>query len=270
MASCYYHSRNKASHICRECQRDICDSCVILVEGEPFCQLCWDQQISHIHNLQKVQQEIHREIPWQRWRDIGAIKAFFETAGLVVFQPVLFFSHLPSGKEIASPLIFAVICIMFFWFPMNVFYIKFIFPAALQNFSPEQSASVPSESGQSSADMQQGVVQWMKSISNFEILTMPFNFILSNIFLASLLQHFLITFFRGKEGYIATFQIRCYAMIAQSLLLIPFIGIFLAEFGSLFVCLRGFQVVQKLPFSKALCAALAPIMISFLAFPAIW
>ncbi|MGC9328956.1 MAG: YIP1 family protein [Candidatus Hinthialibacter sp.] len=269
MASCYYHSRNEATQICKQCKRDICNSCVIFVEGEPFCQLCWDQQISHIRNLQKVQQEIHREIPWQRWRDIGAVKAFFETAGLVVFQPVLFFSHLPSGKEIASPLIFAIICIMLFWYPINVVYIKFIFPAALETISMEQTPSPSSESEPLPADFQQDAAHWIKSISNVQILTMPFHFLLSNIFLASLLQHFLITFFRGKEGYIATFQIRCYAMIAQSLLLIPFIGIVLAEFGSLFVCLRGFQVVQKLTFAKALCAALAPIMISFMAFPAL-
>ncbi len=268
MTNCYYHSRKEAVSHCCHCQREFCEACTILVEGEPFCQICWDGLIAPIRNHPEPKVEYFKDIPWQRWREIGLAKAFIETAGQVVFQPSYFFSHLPTGKELGAPLFFATICILLFWFPMNILYIKLIFPAILNSAPLLEVSSPNNEVGHSSAEMQQELRQRIVSISGMEILTMPINFVLFNIFIASLLQQILISYFQGREGFIATFQIRCYAMIAQCLLFIPIIGIFLAEIGSLFVCLRGFQVVQKLSFAQSLCVALVPVMISFLALPA--
>lgn len=276
MPNCYYHSRKEADYCCNQCRRDICAACAIVVEGEPFCQICWDGCIAHLRNLQQIKDEYKREIPWQRWRELGPVKAFMETAGQVVFQPRFFFSHLPSGQELAAPLLFAVICILLFWFPMNVIYIKFIFPSVLHSLSMEEpaltgaeSAPLPGNDASNPPDIQQAMRQRIGSITGMEILTMPVNFILFNIFIASLLQQVLVSFFQGRQGFAATFQIRCYSMIAQSFLLIPFLGILLAEIGSLFVCMRGFQIVQKLTFTQALCVALVPIMITFLALPSL-
>ena len=107
------------------------------------------------------------------------------------------------------------------------------------------------------------------SLSNLEILTMPISYLVYYIIVASLFQQMLITLFHGREGYIATFQIRCYAMIAQCFWLIPIVGIFLAEIGSLVVCARGFQRVQKLSPARSLFVAAVPVMISFLLSPAV-
>lgn len=268
MPNCYFHSRKEAIHRCRQCHRDVCESCTIEVEGEPFCQICWDGQIAHLRNPHVEDEEKRREIPWQRWRELGPVKAFFDTAGQVVFRPAFFFSHLPAGRDLATPLLFALVCILLFWFPMNVIYIKWVFPTMMYNL-PVQETSLEENDGQSSSGLPQGLRDRIGSLSGMDILTMPFNFFAFNIFIASLLQQVLISFFQGREGYIATFQIRCYATIAQCFLLIPFVGILLAEIGSLLVCLRGFQVVQKLTFAQALCVALVPITISFLAIPAL-
>lgn len=269
MSNCYYHSRKEAGRCCVQCKKDICDACSIVVEGEPFCQICWDGIIAPLRNIEQGKDEFDREIPWQRWRELGPVKAFMETAGQVFFQPRYFFSHLPSSQEIAAPFLFAIVCILLFWFPMNVIYIKFVFPSVLHNLAVEEPPSSQAKDGESPPSMQKEIRDRIVSISGAEILTMPINFITFNIFIASLLQQVLVSFFQGRAGFAATFQIRCYATIAQCLLLIPFLGILLAEIGSLFVSLRGFQVVQKLTFAQSLCVAMVPMMISFLALPAL-
>jgi hypothetical protein len=114
---------------------------------------------------------------------------------------------------------------------MNVIYIKWVFPTMLYNF-PAQETALDENDGQSSSGLPQGLRDRIGSLSGMEILTMPFNFLAFNIFIASLLQQVLISFFSGTGlGYIATFQIRCYAMVRPMPFLIPFSAIVLAEIG---------------------------------------
>ncbi len=267
MSQCTYHSSKEAVFACRHCQREICESCTIKVEGEPFCQICWDGYAASVRDIKEEKNDNESpaaSIPWQSWRELGPLRAFMETAKQVVFQPVRFFSNLPKEKGMLTPLLFAVICIMIFWFPMNILYIKLIFPSILDNISPEGMVLFQTDSEQSPAEVQQEIRQRFLSVSNSQILSMPLNYLLFHIFLASMMQQVLILFFKGREGFNATFQIRCYSMIAQCLLIVPFIGIFMAEIGSVFMCLRGFQIVQKLTFLQALCVSVVPVMVSFL------
>lgn len=274
MDSCYYHSHNPAHHACRLCHKSICESCLIEVEGEPFCQICWERYtIPSGESFTAGRDE--DSIPWRQWRDRGVVKAFWETAGQVVFQPGLFFSKLitrhdigvPSKMNLTTPLLFAIICILVFWFPMNVFYIKYVFPPILESFSQEMASQNLAESQRSTLEFSQALVTQLKSISFYELLTLPINFLITYIILSSLLQQILVNLFHGRAGYEATFQIRCYAMVVQCLWLIPFLGIFLAEIGSLLVCARGFQIAQNLPLSKAILVSAIPAMISFLLVP---
>ncbi len=264
MSQCKYHSSKEAVHTCRHCQREICESCTITVEGEPFCQICWDGYAAGVRDIKEEKPKPAKSIPWQSWRELGPLRAFLDTAKQAVFQPVRFFSNLPKEKEMLAPLLFAVICIMVFWFPMNIIYIKYIFPSILDNISPEGMVLFQTDAEQSPAEMQEEIKQRFLSVTNSQILSMPLNYLLFHIFLASMMQQVLILLFKGREGFNATFQIRCYSMIAQCLLIIPFVGIFMAEIGSVMMCMRGFQIVQKLTFLQALCVSVVPVMVSFM------
>ncbi len=270
MESCYYHSRHEALHTCRHCGKKICGACAIHVEGEPFCQVCWEGYTLRVRMIHDLRVESGTGIPWRRWRELGPVKAFIETAGQVFFKPALFFSHLPAGREMGPPLVFAVTCILLFWFPMNIVHLKYIFPPLLDNLEAHSGPSLEAgDAGRVPAAMPQDLRRRLLSLSNLEILTMPISYLVYYIIVASLFQQMLITLFHGREGYIATFQIRCYAMIAQCFWLIPIVGIFLAEIGSLVVCARGFQRVQKLSPARSLFVAAVPVMISFLLSPAV-
>lgn len=269
MERCYYHSRLEGIHTCRHCGKNICEGCVIRVEGEPFCQVCWEGYTIRVRMIRDLREESSAGIPWRRWRELGPIQAFVETAGQVFFKPAQFFSHVPAGKEMGPPLLFAVTCILLFWFPMNILHLKYIFPPLLDNMESRGALLSPGEGdGRPPTATPQDIRHRLLSLSNLEILTMPISYLVYYIIVASFFQQGLITLFHGREGYIATFQIRCYAMVAQCFWLIPIVGIFLAEIGSLVVCARGFQRVQKLSYSRSLFVASVPIMISFLMSPA--
>lgn len=263
---CYYHSRKIARHCCEECRKAICDSCAIVVEGRPYCQICWERYT--LDFKKQHESETSRLIPWQRRGEIGAVRAFMETAGQVVFQPVIFFSHLPASRDLKTPLMFALICVIFIWFPLYLFHLKIIFPPLLDYYvamatNPDMT-NLDDEFGRQSAEMTQELRNHFQSISPLDILIMPLVFISWYIILASVLQQALIQFFRGREGFAATLEIRCYAMILQSLWLIPIVGVVLAEILSILICTRGFQVVQKLSFTQALFVATIPAFVLML------
>lgn len=260
MNPCYFHSTKESAYTCPLCQKHVCSSCAILVEGAPYCQMCWDGLVA------KMEEQLVREeavesfpIPWQRRRELGTMTAFVQTASQVAFHPSRFFALLPTGRDLFSPLIFAVICILLFWYPMNLFYIKVLLPAIV-----EQSQTLSAELQSSPFFNQEAYEKITQSLSAFDIIMMPFSYLVFQLFLTSWLQQALVALFQGKQGYEATFQIRCYATIMQCLNLIPIIGIVLAEIGSLVLCTRGFQVVQRLPLFPAFLIAAVPVLLTLL------
>jgi hypothetical protein len=241
---------------------------MISVEGEPFCQICWETYTLEFKKRLEEQCEIASTIPWHRRHEIGPFKAFIETASQVVFEPAIFFSHLPASKDMKTPLLFAIICVLFIWFPLYVFHVKILYPPILdlvQSVSVlEEESAETSEIGRQSAEMSQELRTQFESITNLQLAIMPVFFIAWYVLIASVLQQFLVQIFRGREGYSATLEIRCYTMVLHCLWLIPFVGVILTEIISIFICTRGFQVVQKLTFPQALCVSLIPVVVLYL------
>ncbi len=262
MDHCYYHSQKPAEYLCNQCHKKVCSSCIILIEGEPYCQLCWDGFVARL-NQNDQEEKVQFSIPWLKRRELGFFPAFYRTAQQVVFEPKVFFSSIPGSADYSTPLLFAIICILLFWFPMNLFYLQAFPPflAQLQAMS-EMEGSIPDNDPTKQRINQ--LQDRLQSSSYAVILTMPLDFMIYYILLASFFQHLLISLLSGKKGYRATFEIRCYAMIAQCLQLIPVLGFFLTELVSVIVCTRGFQIAQKLTLPQALIVACVPIAITIL------
>jgi len=265
MDTCTYHSRNEAEYVCNHCRKRICGSCTILVEGEPFCQICWDGIACQTAAARRENPGLASGIPWQNRHELGLFRAFWDTAKMVSFQPGRFFSNLSTAGDFGAPILFAVICILLFWFPLNVFYIKFIFPALLNTMISSAPATADGETVRAVIPFSQELQHRFASLTRMDLLRMPLDYLVSYILIASLFQQALVTLFRGRQGYSATLQIRCYALTVQCLLLIPFLGIFLAELFSLILCAKGFRVAQQLPLPHALLVAAIPAMISLAA-----
>jgi hypothetical protein len=252
MENCHYHSSKEAHYTCKSCQRTICTPCTILVEGEPYCQLCWDSYVAQVRVSTGNEAE-NLTIPWPQWKEIGVINAFVDTLGQIAFHPRRFFERLPTKSGFTVPFVFAFICLLLFWYPMNLAYVK-LFPSLLQNMTFAEDA-------QQNALILEEITAKLAGLNKVAYL---FRYIFFSVIFASLVQHGMIFLFNGQKGYAATFQIRCYAMAAHFLQIIPIVGIFLAEFLAILLCTRGFQVVQQLSFTRAVLVAILPLLLTFM------
>lgn len=264
-STCYYHSSKEGKYVCKECNKKLCKSCIIFVEGEPFCQLCWDGYVEQVRaNEQHPPENPNQDIPWINWKRIGLIRAFLDTFRQVTFHPQDFFEKLPVKTGFSTPFLFAFICGMLFWYPMVVTYIKFLIPSMLeQSLQLEQSHSLPASAEANTARLDE-LNKSLKGLSHLDLLAIPIDTLFRYIVFASLMQHFLIYLFHGKQGFVATFQIRCFAMVAQFLQIIPFFGFILAEGMSIALCARGFQIVQRVSLSQAILVSIVPPIFSLL------
>ena len=239
MNHCYFHSSQEAQFTCRHCQKWICRNCSILVEGEPYCQICWDFFVSRLEPSPSESRIETGDIPWQHRDRLGVIQAYIETVKMVALQPARFFTNMPSQSDWLPPILFALICILLFWFPMKVFYLKYVLPPIVQNMFDAEQAGGDSDASTTLVDpeRQKRYEKFTRFTFN-QVLYLPLDYLLFNVIVASMLQQLLVNLFQGRKGYSATLQIRCYAMALQCLYLIPFLGILLAEFFSLLLCTR--------------------------------
>ncbi len=279
MEYCYYHSNKEAKYQCTHCKKNVCEGCTILVEGEPYCQLCWEGFVSKMDREAPKEPQYQVRVPWDRMDELGLVQAFYQTGKEVLLEPVKFFERLPSGENLTRPMLYAIVCILLFFLPMNLFYIKVFYPFLLSQWSEiegMESGAVEEELSQGGNASGEGapssgnvpfkdyvldMSENLQSISFLDILFMQLDFLVYYIIIASWIQHLLVRIFQGRHGYKVTFEVRCYAMIIQCLRLIPFLGAIAAELGSLYVCTRGFQIAQRLSFPHALFVACVPAMI---------
>ena len=263
MPNCYYHSSKPADYNCKCCQKEFCTSCVILVEGEPYCQMCWDGYVEQVRTPQGISSTTEESnIPWSKWRENGLFSSFWDTFSQISFQPRRFFENMPSaGTNFSLPFWFAVICMVLFWIPMYFTYIEVLYPAVVHTLSSHQSEIMQSETLKSSSLNLEQLNARLKEMNHFDLLALPLDRLFSYIILASIVQHWLVFMFNGQKGFIATFQIRCYAMAAQVLAIIPFFGIILAEVMTILLCVRGFQVVQQLTLPHAILVSAIPVLL---------
>ncbi|MDX9754894.1 MAG: YIP1 family protein [bacterium] len=262
--SCHFHSSKVAEFVCKECNKKFCKSCIIHVEGEPFCQVCWDGYVEQVRTHTPDQETpSDSDIPWFNWKKIGFLRAYLQTFSQITFHPQAFFEKLPVQNGFAPPFLFAFTCGMLFWYPMVVTYIKFLIPSLLDPALLEQMDPMPADLD---LRMQRLSVfsQALNDLSHLDLLAIPIDSLFRYIVFASLMQHLLVFFFQGRQGYIATFQIRCFAMVAQFLQIIPFFGFFLAEGMSIALCARGFHIVQRISMPQALLVAMVPPIFSLL------
>lgn len=255
MTHCFIHGNKESAFTCTECGRPFCVACITMVEGESICELCWERHLSEARPLAPDPQvQYVTSVPWNHWRELGPVNAFYQTAIQTLLQPQLFFTKINSRAGVSAALAFAALCVMLFWYPVNLFYIKYFFPPVLEmmNKMADDSATIA---------MLQTAQARYESLGPLDIYLAPLVVLINSFILTSLIQQFMIRLFHGRHGYGTTLQIRCYAMISQCLWFIPLAGFILAELGSLIISSHGFHIAQGLPRTKAFLVALVPTIL---------
>jgi hypothetical protein len=181
-------------------------------------------------------------------------------------QPERLFSLISSKSNFTTPVMFALLCILLFWFPMRVFYYKIAMPYMMEWMEAVEAADNGAQSAFVIPQETKDQYQKFANLPSYLIFALPLDYLLLYVILTSAMQQLLVMLFKGKGGYLETLQVRCYTMGAMFLQLIPFFGIVLSEIVVLVLCTRGFQVVQNLPRWRAFLVASVPLLFSFVIF----
>lgn len=263
MPKCQKCSKDTDLFTCNECGKEVCSHCSIVVEGEHFCVPCWFSYVDTIHPIMEPKPPVGESVPWQRWQETGITSAFAATIRMLSVQPERLFSLISSKSNFTTPVMFALLCILLFWFPMRVFYYKIAVPYMMDWMESVEEASQGEPSAFTIPQETKDQYEEFSNLPSYLIFMLPIDYLIFYVLLSSGMQQLLVMLFHGKDGYLATLQVRCYTMGALILHLIPFFGIVLSEIVVLVLCTRGFQVVQNLPRWRAFLVASVPVLLSF-------
>ena len=262
MPKCQKCSKDSDLFSCSDCKREVCSHCSIIVEGEHFCVPCWFSYVDTIQPIDEQKLVVNTGVPWQRWNETGITKAFYTTIRMLSIQPERLFSLISPKSNFTTPVMFALLCILLFWFPMMVFYYKVAMPTMLDWMETVEAEENGTQTAFVVPQETKDQYQEFAELPYYIILYMPFNYLMFYVLITSVMQQLLVMLFQGRRGYLETLQVRCYSMGAMFLHLIPFIGIVLSEVVVLVLCTRGFQVVQNLPRWRAFLVASVPLLLS--------
>jgi len=154
-------------------------------------------------------------IPWQNRKELGLIKAFWQTAKQVLFKPGDFFNNLEIKDSYSAPFSFWIINVIFIQIVMIIYNILF------------------AKGG--------GVVPLFILLALSPLL----------IFIGAGAMHLGVLLFRGKGGFKGTFNILAYSSITSIFNIIPF-GVLAGGLWSTILWVIGFKRIHKFGTTRAI------------------
>jgi len=147
-------------------------------------------------------------IPWQKRKELGSIKAFWQTAKQVLFKPGVFFNNLEIKGPYSEPFYFWIINVIFIAIVMIIYNILFAKGGGIGPF---------------------------------------FVFLLLSpllIFIVAGLMHLGVLLFQGKGGFKGTFNLLAYSSITGIFNIIPF-GVLVGGVWGTIVWVIGLKRIHK-------------------------
>jgi hypothetical protein len=150
---------------------------------------------------------------WERRGRIGVVSALVETSAEVLLRPSRFFAKLPAGTGLGSPLLFALI-VGFVGFGAATLY-NTIFNALVGSSFERLSQSPGLEKLAPFLQQPNLLLQFLVGLAA----------LVAGPFVSSGLFHlFLLLYGAGRRGFLATFEVVCYAQAVNLLGIVPFCG----------------------------------------------
>lgn len=145
-----------------------------------------------------LSEELERTIPWERRKEVGFLKAFWQTWKEIILRPKQFFSKMPTEGGLSNPLFFGVI----------TGYLPIILSVILVLLLPQ--LGIISELGTLSFGV----------ISVILLIFSPLVIVLG-LFLASAIFHFFFWIAGAKKGFETTFRVICYTNAVYIFQILP-------------------------------------------------
>lgn len=252
---------------CVECGKPPPPSDELVVEGETFCRSCWRGltgiPATETYEAGREGRDGAEEIPWRRIPEIGLFHAFLSTVWGVFRHTTRFFSCIHHGEQPGRPVLYVAALLLFvvpgtilntsimLW---SVAYVSQFDEGMREEMEPMLKTFFVEEDGRLKLNSRMQLAQ---------LFMLPVQFLLLDVFLASLIQQIILAMMRGsRDGdYAVTLQVRCYSLSGQLLVILPIIGFIAAPLASLALNVRGLQVSQRLSVGQALVVGAAPFCI---------
>ena len=186
-------------------------------------------------------QPVSREIP----ASVSYIKRLWTNWVDVMFNASAFFKSIDAEKQIPFPVIFGII-----W---GTIALLLNLPTVLST----QQSYIRFFSGNMSAPMA------MPFSSYFSVLVMSPFFLFIFLFVLAGMYHLFVLLVGGKGGFIATLKVISYSTGAMVLEVVPYIGVPLFWFYSLYLYTIGFRELHKISTSRSFIAAILPLLFLF-------
>jgi hypothetical protein len=181
-------------------------------------------------------------LPWEHRQELGFLKAFFDTVGMVLTKPNEAFGMMKTEGGLMEPLLFALIG------GSAGMIISFLMQVGLQSvgFMADRNSAI--------LGMGMGIV--------FGVILMPVFFVVG-MFIASGILHLCLMIVGGaKKPFETTFRVVCFSSGSTYLLaMIPVCGGIIAALYNLVLECMGLARAHETEIGKAIMAVLLPILV---------
>ncbi|MGB3634413.1 MAG: YIP1 family protein [Rubrobacteraceae bacterium] len=188
------------------------------------------------------------EVPSNDFDTSRPFSSFVETARKVILNPAEFFRSIETTTASKAPVIFAVACGVVSW-PLSLI---------AEPFDP----TIPDDAStmQGLSFLPSGNLGTTIAFVALGLVMLPL-FALLSLYVGAVVQHlFVMIFIRQRRGFEATFRMLAYGSALSLLGWIPIVG-YLAIFYGVYVFTVGFRELHSTSTTRALLAALVPILI---------
>lgn len=187
---------------------------------------------------------------WERRKEFGFFKAFWESLKLSLLEPSRFFETVPTQGDYTSPIIYGMLCSS----------IGILFATFYQLLFQSLAVVFQLIFHQPLGELMLGTGVYVV-IAIATVLAAPVaSFV--NLFLYSGVYHLFLWMLGGnKKGYEATFRAYAYSQGPQLLQIIPLFGSFVTFIWQYVILIIGFKKLHQTSTGQAVAAAFLPLVL---------
>lgn len=196
-------------------------------------------------DVPSIQVVLPSPVAWERGGRLGDLQAFVLTARQALLGPAQYMGRIPwMRRDLRTPLLFAVLA-------------GVVGHLGLMLLTGLTGPPIGMGGATGLTDMTLG-----GSLALAPLLPLM---ITVSIFVGSWLAHLMLRLAGDPpRPYEATFRIYAYAEVSSLLLLVPWIGLYAAQFAFIFLLLTGFRMAQGAGFSASLLAMAPSVVLTWL------
>ncbi|MGF1473277.1 MAG: YIP1 family protein [Rubrobacteraceae bacterium] len=188
------------------------------------------------------------ETPYNEFTTSRPFSSFFETVRGVILKPADFYREIETAGSVKNPVIFAVVC-------GTISFVLGSLSAPLDPLTPDEPFLPPGLRSLFSDNLAIAI-----ALAGLGLVLIPLLALLG-LYLGALIQHlFVMVFVRQRRGFEATLRVVAYGSAISLLSWIPVVG-YLATLYIVYVYTMGFRELHSASTTRALLAALLPILI---------